>query len=154
MALLTIASGIQALVGEPRSTGHEGRPLTPALLIGLGGVTGFASALTGTGGPLVLIPLLLWLDTSVLTSIGLAQAIQIPIALLATLTNAWTGTLDVSLGLMLGAGLVFGTWAGARLAHSVPRATLKTVVAWLLVAVGGLVLVKLLLGVLPHGGGR
>ena len=110
----------------------------------IGAVTGFGSALSGTGGPLILIPILMWLDVPVLTAIGLSQAIQLPIALLATAGNFFSGNLDPTLGLLLAAGLAIGTFVGARIAHAVPRKALRRAVAMVLVIVGASIAIKVM----------
>ena len=43
--------------------------------------------LSGTGGPLVLVPILTFLSMPLLAVIGLSQAIQIPIAVFATIES-------------------------------------------------------------------
>ncbi|MGD9667759.1 MAG: sulfite exporter TauE/SafE family protein [Hyphomicrobiaceae bacterium] len=148
IALLTAGSGIQALRGKPPPADGTGKEVSNAYLAMAGGVTGFLSALTGTGGPLVLIPILMWVHVPVLTAIGLAQAIQLPIAVLATAGNYYAETLHVSLGLIIGLGIVFGTWGGAWLAHVLPREMLRRIVAILLALVGGTILAKLAVGLL------
>ena len=146
IGLLTAGSGIHALTsGGEREDGHDS-PVSKGYLGMAGAVTGFLSALTGTGGPLVLIPILLWVHLPVLTAIGLAQAIQLPIAVLATAGNFYAGSLDVWLGFVIGAGIVFGTWAGAWLAHVLPRKTLRRIVAVLLALVGAAILVQIVVG--------
>ena len=90
----------------------------------------------------------MWADVQVLTAIGLSQAIQLPIAVLATAGNAYAGTLDVHLGLVIGAGIVFGTWGGAWLAHVLPRPVLRRIVSVLLVFVGGAIMTKLAIATL------
>lgn len=143
IGLLTAASGAHSLLPASEARTGEDRMLANPTLAVIGAVTGFASAITGTGGPLVLVPILMWLRMPVLTAIGLSQAIQLPIAVLATAGNVYAGVLDWKLGLLIAAGLSLGTWTGARIAHAVPRAVLRTIVSIVLVAVGGLILVKL-----------
>src|SRR5262249_46766091 len=65
--------------------------LAPLLLAGIGAAVGIGSALTGTGGPVLLVPLLMWLGAPVLTAGGLSQGIPGPIALMASLGQFWTG---------------------------------------------------------------
>ena len=142
IGLLTVGSGLQSLLASQPGTMTADRPLSPPHLAGIGAFTGFASALTGTGGPLVLVPILLWWKLPVLTAIGLAQAIQLPIALLATAGNAATGGIDPALCANLAAGVALGTWAGARIAHAVPRAALKRLVSGVLIVAGALILYK------------
>src|ERR1051326_8270249 len=82
IGVLLLAGGVYALRGARRFAA-EPRALAPSLLLGLGGGTGFLSALTGAGGAFVLLPILLLLDVPVLSAIGLGQALAIPIAGLA-----------------------------------------------------------------------
>lgn len=143
IGFLTAGSGLNVLLAHPSvETETDGQLGKPALSI-IGAVTGFASAMTGTGGPLILIPILMYLEIPVLTSIGLAQAIQLPIAFLATAGNVFADTLNVLLGCVLAVGISFGSWAGARLAHLLPKETLRLVVAWLMVAVGVIIMGKI-----------
>lgn len=143
IGLLTAASGAHSLLAPSPSDLESGRTLSNPSLAIIGAVTGVASAMTGTGGPLVLVPILMWLQLPVLTAIGLSQAIQLPIAVLATAGNVYAGSLDVSLGLLIGAGLSLGTWAGAKLAHAVPRSVLRAIVSVVLIGVGAMILVRL-----------
>ena len=62
---------------------------------------GFGSAISGTGGPLLLVPLLVWLNWPVLTAVGLSQIIQLPISALATVGNYLHGQVDVMLALSI-----------------------------------------------------
>ena len=144
VAAITLSSGIYTLVtGDPalrpnvsrnRSSGAR---LTGGRTATLGAVAGFLSALTGTGGPAVLLPLLMWLEAPPLEALGLAQVIQLPIAGLATATNAMRSQLDLPLSLVLGLGLTVGAWLGARLAKGLDAGVLRRLVAATLV-VGGL----------------
>jgi hypothetical protein len=141
IGLLTAGSGLHALAGRDRPGGS--RALSGPLAAAVGGVTGLVSALTGTGGPLVLVPILVALDVPTLASIGLAQAVQLPVAAAATGGFLLSGLLDVPLGLALAAGIAAGTWIGAKAAHALPTATLRRLVAMLLVIVGAAMLIRL-----------
>jgi uncharacterized protein len=114
----------------------------PLLLAGVGAAVGRGSALTGTGGPVLLVPLLMWLGAPVLTAVGLSQAIQVPIALMASLGNFWTGSLELLLAAVLSIGVTFGSAVGARIAHAVPAHFLSRLVAVALVLVGAMVAVQ------------
>lgn len=138
----TLLSGAHSLLqgaGDRKEDGHTAKPAALALI---GAITGFLSALSGTGGPLVLVPILMWLGMPVLMVIGLAQAIQLPIAVLATAGNLYAGTVDLALGAILGVGLSVGTWAGAKLAHVLPRQVLRRFVSVVLLAVGVFILIR------------
>jgi hypothetical protein len=133
IALLCLASGLHALLFKPAS--RKGIPST-ASLGALGVVVGYASAISGTGGPVTLIPLLLALHTPAASAIALGLAAQLPIALSATTVYAIEGRIDLRLGVTLGALLVAGTYAGARLSGRLSGRRLTTAVALTLVAVG------------------
>jgi uncharacterized protein len=72
----------------------------------------------------------------VLAAVGLSQVIQLPVAVVATLGNFPYGQLDPELGGVLALSLTVGSWCGAKLAHVVPRATLRWILSVVLVAVG------------------
>ena len=116
--------------------------LRPWSLVLVGAGVGTVSAMIGTGGPLLLVPLLLWLRMPVRAAVGLGQAIQIPIALMATVGNLLASRFDPRLGLVLGAGVAIGTALGARIAHATPVLLLTRLVAVVLLAVGVLVLAR------------
>lgn len=135
-------AGLRALL-PGRGTGERGRRLGPASLAAIGGAIGLGSAVTGTGGPVLLMPLLIWLDLPLLMAIGLAQAIQLPIALVATAANLAYGAVDLRLAGLLSLGIVLGSWLGARAAHAMPLKLLTRLVGFVLIAVGALLLLRL-----------
>ena len=138
---LVFVSGLQALRPAPPQDAQGGQ-LKVSTLVLIGLFTGFASAITGTGGPLVLVPLLLWLKVPALMAVGLSQVIQIPIAVLATGGNLTFGHVDFTLGLFLSAVLVGGVVIGARVAHQVSRDPLKRIIAVALLITGGAMLAR------------
>ena len=135
IALFIVFAGVHAMRDPTTAAGKALSDVAPWLLL-IGLITGFGSAITGTGGPLLLVPLLVWLNYPVLTAVGLSQVIQLPISTLATLGNAVHGQVDFSLGLGIAATLIIGVAVGARLAHRLPAAQLRRVVAVVLVALG------------------
>jgi uncharacterized membrane protein YfcA len=139
---LIIFAGVHALA-KGTGDGAIRQSLGNPQLAAIGLVTGFGSALTGTGGPLILVPIMVWLELPVLTAIGLSQVIQVPIALLATIGNLVHGKLDVWLGVGLAVVLMAGAAVGAHLAHRVSAQLLKRIVAVTLIGVGGLIVVRI-----------
>lgn len=139
IAVFILFAGVHALTRsdsvQRNQTGNGGH-----ILVVTGLITGIGSALTGTGGPLLLIPILIWANLPVLTAIGLSQVVQIPISLTATLGNFIHGEVDFHLGLVLALTMAGGALAGAGLVHRLPVGPLKKIVAILLVAVGLLML--------------
>ena len=111
----------------------------PLLIVGL--LTGIGSALSGSGGPLILVPTLVWLNWPVLSAVGLGQLIQIPVSLLADVANFHAGTIDLPLAIGIAATLTVGVALGARIAHRLPANLLrKLVIAALLFAAAWMLL--------------
>lgn len=142
IAFFIMASGVNALINRARAD-RESAFEGAKSLVPIGVVTGVGSAMTGTGGPFVLIPIMVWLRVPVLTAVGLSQVVQLPIAALATAGNVMYGELDFLLGLVIAGALMIGAAIGARIAHALPQAVLKRVVAWVLVGVGIFIVVRI-----------
>jgi uncharacterized membrane protein YfcA len=77
---------------------------------------------------------------AILTSVGLSQIFQLPVAIAATAGNLVYGKLDLALSAVLAVTLSGGSWAGATIAHAVPRSTLRSIVSAALVLVGVFIL--------------
>jgi uncharacterized membrane protein YfcA len=135
IAVLVLFSGIHALRRRMTAPSRDGAP-DASRLAAVGAVTGFGSALSGTGGPLLLIPILVWMKLPVLTAVGLGQVIQLPIATLASIGNFQLGEVDIQVSLAIAVLLVLGVTAGARLAHRLPATLLTRIVAVVLILVG------------------
>ena len=144
IATLIIGSALNSLRRHaPLSRGVD-TPTRGALVL-IGVVTGVASSMSGTGGPLVLIPILLWLHVPVLAAVGLSQVIQLPISVFATAGNVVYGAIDVAVAAALSVLLMIGVWFGARIAHRVSSITLKRFVSQVLLGVGVMMLARLAL---------
>ncbi|MGQ0654084.1 MAG: sulfite exporter TauE/SafE family protein [Betaproteobacteria bacterium] len=133
IAVLAIASGLHALL-RPKS--ERERKISNPLLTAVALVVGYGSAISGTGGPVMMIPTLLWLGMPVRPTIALSVAVQLPITASATLVNAGAGRLDLQLALTVMAVLLIGTFAGALLSTRLSSRTLTVCVAWVLIATG------------------
>jgi uncharacterized membrane protein YfcA len=142
IGILILATGMYAFRSSPvQQETHSS--VTGSRLLAVGLITGIGSAMTGTGGPLLLIPILIWCKLPVLTAIGLSQAVQVPISLMATLGNFVHGDIDFSLGLLLAILLATGALIGAKTVHRLPVNSLKKLIAGLLTAVGIMILLRL-----------
>ncbi len=145
IAGLTLFSGLHALmskVGGERPTAS----LNPALLAGVGVFVGFGSALSGTGGPLILLPILMWLRVPMLAALGSAHLAQVTVAIFATVGNVAFGEVDVPIALGMGVLLMVGVTLGAVVAHRIAAARLRQAVAVALVVTGLLLFAVVLLG--------
>jgi uncharacterized membrane protein YfcA len=143
LGLLTFLSGFNAMRSQNAAEAPE-RTVPNTSLLFVGAVTGFLSSISGTGGPLVLVPIVISMSVPVLVAVGLSQVIQLPVAIAATFGNALYGQIDLELGGVLAASLTVGSWYGAKLAHVVPRATLRRVVSVVLVVVGAFILANVI----------
>jgi uncharacterized membrane protein YfcA len=135
LATLILFSGYNAL-SKPGNDSNRTQTLNKAVLILIGIGVGFGSSLTGTGGPVLLVPTLLLLGFMSLAAVGISQAIQLPIAILATVGFMLFGQIDFILGLTLGIVQSVGVILGGTIAHTLPHEKLRVVVAITLIGVG------------------
>jgi uncharacterized membrane protein YfcA len=135
IAALALASGLHALIDRRPAPPERGLPGAPALAV-LGLAVGVGSALSGTGGPVLLLPLLMLMRAPLQAAITAAQGIQLPVALAASGVHAAAGRLDLRLGLALAAALLVGWWAGHHVARHASTAHLRRAVAACLVLTG------------------
>lgn len=133
VAALALASGLHAL-----ATRHAPGARAPgaALLACLGLAVGYGSAISGTGGPVMLIPILLLLRAPVNAAIALGVASGLPITLAASAVYGAAGRIDYALASTLTVFLLAGVYAGAKLLHRLSSRALVMAVAWTLVGVG------------------
>jgi uncharacterized membrane protein YfcA len=135
LAALALASGLWGLRGAPHEQGAR-PPLSTAAMAVIGAAVGLGSALTGTGGPVLLLPLLLLAGQPLRSILPPAQAIQLPIALCAAAGHALAGALDLRLALVVGGVLLLGSLAGQWAAPRTPAVALHRLVCVLLVLTG------------------
>ena len=103
-----------------------------------------AARRVGTGGLVLLVPILVFLRAPTLSAIGVSQAAQIPVATFSTLGNVRFGQVDFFLGTTLGLVAAAGVVIGTSIAHAVPILTLRRTVAVSLVVSGVLIAMRAL----------
>ncbi len=104
--------------------------------IGTGLVIGSLSGLVGIGGGILLMPLLLYVfRTDIHTAAGTSLAIVIPTAIAGGVVHLTKGNINWHLTLIIAAGAVLGSIAGAWLGNRLPAATLQRAFAVLLVLI-------------------
>ena len=123
IAVLATVGGLRGLATD-RWHARDGRPASRNAVVALSIVAGNLSAITGTGGPVSIWPLLSLAAQPVALCWLAAQAIQLPVAVAATAVNALAGRVDVTttivLSILLAAGFIVGR-----------RVTKQASVAWL-----------------------
>ncbi len=123
-------AGVAELLGLPRSPTRESAVRRGAVN---GLITGIGSALTGTSGPLIGMPLLAWSGTSIVERIHVAQVAQLPIAATAALVFGLAGDVAWAVAASSAVALSLGTAGGMRLTSSMAPITLRRTTAALMV---------------------
>ena len=106
----------------------------------VGAVIGVGSALSGTGGPVMLMPYLLLTHRPLMQSVAAALVLQLPIGLASSATHALAGRAHVWLSVQIGLVLVVGVWGGRRLARHMPLRGLMAAMACVLIVTGVMLL--------------
>ena len=108
--------------------------VTVLIALGLGLFAGVMSGVFGIGGGVVVVPgLVLLLGYGQKTATGTSLlALILPVGVLALLSYAREGHVNVRVGLFVAAGIFAGSLAGARLALAQPDTTLRRAFAVLL----------------------
>ena len=132
---LVLFAGVRGLI-TPKNPTPGAPPLATAALLGLGVLVGVVSALTGTGGPVLLLPLLMLCRQPVTFAVVAAQAIQLPVALSSSAVHFAAGRVDWRLALVCGAVMLLGSLLGQRLSQRMNRQQLQRFVSVLLLIVG------------------
>lgn len=142
IGLLALSTALINIMDRWRSESSKRDALPPYVLVVIGIFTGLISALTGTSGPVVLVPILIWLRLPTLMAVGMSQAVQIPVAIIGTVGNFAYGTFDIFLSIVLTITLALGAWKGAELAHIVSPVKLSRVITLVAFAVGLAILLE------------
>lgn len=140
LAALTLFVGVQQL--RPRAVREARDELGTAALVAVGAFVGFGSALTGTGGPVLLVPVLLTLGVAPLRAVAVSQAVQLPVVVAGSVGYLQTGLVDVRLGTALGCLAALGVAAGAVVATRIPAEGLRRIVALACIAAGVFLVVR------------
>ena len=140
LAALTLFVGVQQL--RPRTVRETRDGLGTAALVAVGAFVGFGSALTGTGGPVLLVPVLLTLGVAPLRAVAASQAVQLPVVVAGSVGYLQTGLIDVRLGTTLGCLAAVAGAAGALVATRIPAQGLRRIVALACIAAGVFLVVR------------
>jgi len=140
LAALTLFVGVQQL--RPRTGRAPRDELGTAALVAVGAIVGFGSALTGTGGPVLLVPVLLTLGVAPLWAVAVSQAVQLPVVVAGSIGYLQTGLIDIPLGTVLGCIAALGVVAGAMVATRINAEGLRRIVAMACIAAGVFLVVR------------
>jgi uncharacterized protein len=142
VALIIIASGASVLLLRSKGNKRERRPpdVKPWALFWIGAVCGFGSGLSGAGGSVFLVPIMLIVGFAPLPAIGSSQVFLIASALSGSAGNAFNGFIDFRLASLVALPLLVGVMVGGHFAHKVAVEHLKSMAAGLCLLVGALML--------------
>lgn len=140
IALVIVGAGVYVLA-PPRSaqvhrTGRGWREQT--LLAGVGAISGFGSGLSGAGGPLFSVPLMVILRYVPLAAVGVSQVLQIIAAVSGSLGNLRHDAIDFRVAALVTVFELAGVMIGVRIAHAASETMLRRLAGALCVVAGGL----------------
>lgn len=135
LGALMIGAGLHALWGR-RGPGNDRICERSGILVGIGSATGFVSGLTGVGGPVLSVPLMLMAGSAPLAAIATGQALQVVAALSGTVGNILYGEIDLRILAVMSIVQIIGVVIGVRIAHVASTAWLYRLVAAMCVLVG------------------
>jgi uncharacterized protein len=146
IGLIIVFAG--AYVLRPSRAGQVARdgrgPAQQALLVAIGAVAGFGSGLSGAGGALFSVPLMMAFGFAPLAAVGTSQVLQIIVAASGTLGNLQFGSVDFATAGWVSACALAGVALGARTAHAVSGLVLRRMAAGLCIVVGLFMLARTL----------
>lgn len=101
------------------------------VFLGIGLAAGVSAGLFGIGGGLLIVPALVFFagyptKLALGTSLG---ALLLPVGIMGAYTYYQHGNLNIRASLLIGLGIFFGAWVGARVAQSVPAMVLQRMFA-------------------------
>jgi uncharacterized membrane protein YfcA len=143
-ALTNVWAGLGVLVKapdpqiQPRELSHH-----PSMLATVGVVSGIGAGLTGTGGPVFSVPLMLVLGFSPVVAMGTGQILQLFAATSGSLFAYSAGRIDIKLGLIIAVVEMVGVAAGVKSSRFLSPALIRVCVGVLCLLTGLFALAKL-----------
>ncbi len=144
IAGIIVFAGLNMLRPAPRNAvAREGTsPGDRTTLLTVGAVSGFGAGLSGAGGPLFSVPIMVLLGFAPLTAIGVSQVLQIIAAASGSLSSMQDGRINYPIAAWVTLFELAGVAVGAWLAHVVSAAALRRMAAVLCVVLGAFMVVR------------
>lgn len=135
LAILLLGAGTYILL-QPRGQ----RPMSSLprrSILGLGGFAmGFVSGLTGVGGPLVVVPVMVLLGTPILLAVGISQVFCLLSSLGGSAGYLLSGAIDYRVMALILVGELPGVYLGSSVAHRATGRSLRRLLGLLCLLVG------------------
>lgn len=145
IAAIIVFAGAYVLVPARGGDGNtrDGRGFAgQALLACIGALAGFGSGLSGAGGALFSVPMMMVLGFVPLAAVGTSQVLQIVVAASGTAGNLQFGSVDFAIAAWISACALAGVALGARAAHAAPVTALRWLAAMLCIVSGAFLLAR------------
>jgi uncharacterized membrane protein YfcA len=118
IAAILLAAGLYIVLPDTRKNpAVDGNRRGMAALLGMGAVSGFGAGISGAGGPLFSVPLMLALQFDPLVAVGTGQVVQIASSFSGSLRNMSYGSIQYGLALPVTLVELIGVLLGVRIAH-------------------------------------
>jgi len=142
IAAIVVFAGVYILLpAARRERFRDGQaPGERGMLAAVGALSGFGSGLSGAGGPLFSVPIMVLAGFVPLVAVGTSQVLQIVAAVFGTAGNLAYGGIDFGVAAWITGFELAGVIAGVRLAHAVSVDTLRRLAAVLCIVVGAFML--------------
>ncbi len=121
---------------------HDSPRAQLVLLTAIGAFVGFGSGLTGVGGPAISVPVMVMFGFAPLPTIGVSQVVQIVASLSGSAANLRYGTIDYGIAVPVTVAQLVGVPLGVRIVHAVSPKPLRRAMAFICIAVGGWLAVR------------
>ena len=147
IAGVIVFSGAYLLLPAHRAEGsyRDGHGASQqALLLAIGALSGFGSGLSGAGGAVFCVPLMLIFGFMPFAAIGTSQVLQIVVAASGTVGNLQYGSVDFMAAAWVAVFALAGVVIGVRTAHAASALVQRRMVAGLCVVVGTFMLARAL----------
>jgi uncharacterized membrane protein YfcA len=111
-------------------------------LLAIGAVSGFGAGISGAGGPLFSVPIMLISGFAPLTAIGTGMVLQVVSAASGSVGNFLFGSIDFYYAVLITIFELVGVSFGVRFAHNTNAAVLRNMAGLLCLFPGVTMLVK------------
>lgn len=128
IAAVLLGAGIYILLSRPSlASSRAVEKMRPPnkVLFGIGAAAGFGAGISGAGGPVFSVPLMLAMQFDPLVAVGTGQVVQVASSLSGSLGNLGYGTIQYALAVPVTIAELVGVVAGVRIAHAVPVRQLR-----------------------------
>ena len=145
LALIIVFAGIYAMrpyKGESCFQAQPGNRKHLIMLLLIGSTVGFGSGLTGVGGPVLSVPIMVIIGFNPLTAIATSQVIQIAAAVSGSVSNLSNGFIDFQVASWVTVVELIGVMLGVHIAHTAKTHHLRNFVAVTCILVGGFILIR------------